>query len=95
MTLIYIRTPYFYEEIKIKLPPNLGENHHLLFTYYHVSFKSESSGPIESSPVGYTVSFYYFGLLLCLLKQLISILSLIWMGSLGVRFEVLPLSKTP
>ena len=49
------RTPDFYEEVKIKLPPNLDEKHHLLFTFYHISFKSEGSGPIEPTPVGYTV----------------------------------------
>ncbi|XP_057299405.1 dedicator of cytokinesis protein 7-like isoform X1 [Hydractinia symbiolongicarpus] len=48
------KTPYFYEEVKIKLPPNLAEHHHLLFTFYHISFKADVQGPIESTPVGYT-----------------------------------------
>ena len=51
----FLRTPDFYEEVKIKLPPNLDEKHHLLFTFYHISFKSEGSGPVEPTPVGYTV----------------------------------------
>ena len=53
------RTPYFYEEVKIKLPAHLEERHHFLFTFYHVSFKAESTGPIESTPVGCTVSNYH------------------------------------
>lgn len=48
------KTPYFYEEVKVKLPPHLGEQHHFFFTFYHVSFKADSTGPIESTPVGYT-----------------------------------------
>ena len=48
------KTPCFYEEVKIKLPLNLTENHHILITFYHISFKSEVSGSIEATPVGYT-----------------------------------------
>ena len=56
LLLLSSRTPDFYEEVKIKLPPNLNEQHHLLFTFYHISFKSENQGPTEPIPVGYTVS---------------------------------------
>ncbi len=31
------KTPQFYDEIKILLPLNLNEKHHLLFKFYHVS----------------------------------------------------------
>lgn len=31
------RCPSFYDEIKIKLPADLDDRHHLLFTFYHVS----------------------------------------------------------
>eukprot|EP00794_Sanderia_malayensis_P007878 gene7878-8729_t len=48
------KTPDFYEEVKIKLPPNVDEKHHLLFTFYHISLKSEGHGPAEPVPVGYT-----------------------------------------
>jgi len=48
------KTPDFYEEVKVKLPPNLDEKHHLLFTFYHISFKSEGSGSVDPTPVGYT-----------------------------------------
>ena len=53
---LLFRTPYFYEEVKVKLPAHLEEKHHFLFTFYHVSFKAESTGPVESTPVGCTVS---------------------------------------
>jgi hypothetical protein len=33
------RTPFFSEEVKIGLPIPITEKHHLLFTFYHVSFK--------------------------------------------------------
>uniref|UniRef100_A0A8C9VRW5 Dedicator of cytokinesis 9 n=1 Tax=Scleropages formosus TaxID=113540 RepID=A0A8C9VRW5_SCLFO len=50
--------PEFYDEIKIELPIQLHEKHHLLFTFYHVSCDSSSKGstkrrdPVESQ-VGY------------------------------------------
>ena len=54
----YRRAPDFYEEIKIKLPPNLTPEHHLLFTFYHISCstgkKPDEKGPTET-PIGYTV----------------------------------------
>ena len=30
------RNPYFYEEVKIELPPYLSNSHHLLFKFYHI-----------------------------------------------------------
>ena len=52
------RCPDFYEEVKIKLPANLTDQHHLLFTFYHISCstgkKLEEKGPVET-PIGYTV----------------------------------------
>ena len=33
------RTPEFYDEIKIELPPKLTDKHHLLFSFYHISCK--------------------------------------------------------
>ncbi|XP_073227641.1 dedicator of cytokinesis protein 7-like isoform X3 [Porites lutea] len=51
------KAPDFYEEIKIKLPPNLTPEHHLLFTFYHISCstgkKPDEKGPTET-PIGYT-----------------------------------------
>lgn len=49
------RSPEFYEEIKMKIPANLTDNHHLLFTFYHISCQPKQNTPLEA-PVGYTVS---------------------------------------
>ncbi|XP_060625513.2 dedicator of cytokinesis protein 9 isoform X2 [Anolis sagrei] len=38
------QNPEFYDEIKIELPTQLHEKHHLLFTFYHVSCDSSSKG---------------------------------------------------
>uniref|UniRef100_A0A3P8UYR1 Dedicator of cytokinesis 9b n=1 Tax=Cynoglossus semilaevis TaxID=244447 RepID=A0A3P8UYR1_CYNSE len=47
------QNPEFYSEIKIELPTQLHEKHHLLFTFHHVSCDSNSKkkDPVES-PVG-------------------------------------------
>lgn len=37
------KTPQFYDEIKILLPMNLNEKHHLLFKFYHVSCSNAKS----------------------------------------------------
>lgn len=43
-------TPCWYEEIKVRLPINLTANHHLLFTFYHVSCDiSKKKDTVESS----------------------------------------------
>ncbi|XP_053868319.1 dedicator of cytokinesis protein 6 isoform X1 [Malaclemys terrapin pileata] len=47
------RCPEFYEEFKLWLPPALTDNHHLLFTFYHVSCQPKQNAPLET-PVGYT-----------------------------------------
>lgn len=49
------RSPEFYEEMKMKIPANLTDNHHLLFTFYHISCQPKQNTPLET-PVGYTVS---------------------------------------
>ena len=51
------RTPSFYDEIKIRLPAKLNDNHHLLFTFYHVSCQrkgAEQSIAQLETVVGYT-----------------------------------------
>ncbi|KAJ3598731.1 hypothetical protein NHX12_000674 [Muraenolepis orangiensis] len=45
--------PEFYEETKMKIPANLTDNHHLLFTFYHISCQPKQNTPLET-PVGYT-----------------------------------------
>ncbi|XP_056157186.1 dedicator of cytokinesis protein 9-like [Lampris incognitus] len=47
------QNPEFYDEIKIELPTQLHEKHHLLFTFYHVSCDSNSKKKdVVESPVG-------------------------------------------
>lgn len=55
------KTPSFYDEIKIKLPSNLGDQHHLLFTFYHISCQHKPVAAPEQekmieTPIGYTVT---------------------------------------
>ncbi|XP_069623247.1 dedicator of cytokinesis protein 6 isoform X2 [Ranitomeya imitator] len=47
------KSPEFYEEFKMKIPGNLTENHHLLFTFYHVSCRQNQATSLET-PAGYT-----------------------------------------
>lgn len=51
-----VRSPDFYDEMKIKLPANLGDQHHLLFTFYHISCQRKVEQTTVETPVGYTVS---------------------------------------
>ncbi|XP_062982156.1 dedicator of cytokinesis protein 9 isoform X4 [Elgaria multicarinata webbii] len=53
------QNPEFYDEVKIELPTQLHEKHHLLFTFYHVSCDSSSKGTtkkkdIVETQVGYS-----------------------------------------
>ncbi|KAM8802085.1 dedicator of cytokinesis protein 8 [Rhynchonycteris naso] len=41
------KSPDFYEEVKIKLPAKLTVNHHLLFTFYHISCQQKQGASIE------------------------------------------------
>uniref|UniRef100_A0A8C7Z5X1 Dedicator of cytokinesis 6 n=1 Tax=Oryzias sinensis TaxID=183150 RepID=A0A8C7Z5X1_9TELE len=47
------KSPEFYEETKMKIPANLTDNHHLLFTFYHISCQPKQNTLLET-PVGYT-----------------------------------------
>ncbi|TRY89209.1 hypothetical protein DNTS_025390 [Danionella cerebrum] len=47
------KSPEFSEEVKMKIPANLTDNHHLLFTFYHISCQPKQNTPLET-PVGYT-----------------------------------------
>ncbi|XP_059744916.1 dedicator of cytokinesis protein 8 isoform X4 [Bos taurus] len=42
------KSPDFYEEVKIKLPAKLTVNHHLLFTFYHISCQQKQGNSVES-----------------------------------------------
>ncbi|XP_066258807.1 dedicator of cytokinesis protein 7 [Euwallacea similis] len=50
----HCKTPVFYDEIKIKLPASLADNHHLLFTFYHISCQKKADQNVVETPVGYT-----------------------------------------
>ncbi|XP_053240477.1 dedicator of cytokinesis protein 9 isoform X16 [Podarcis raffonei] len=45
------QNPEFYDEIKIELPTQLHEKHHLLFTFYHVSCDSTSKGTTKKKDI--------------------------------------------
>ncbi|KAK5645751.1 hypothetical protein RI129_004215 [Pyrocoelia pectoralis] len=48
------KCPVFYDEVKIKLPAALKDNHHLLFTFYHISCQRKMEQTMVDTPVGYT-----------------------------------------
>lgn len=49
------RSPTFYDEIKVQLPANLNQNHHLLFTVYHVSCRADKTvQSATETPVGWS-----------------------------------------
>ncbi|XP_043910690.1 dedicator of cytokinesis protein 7-like [Protopterus annectens] len=46
--------PHFYEEVKIRLPVNLSEENHLLFTFYNINCQLKANQGIpRREPVGY------------------------------------------
>uniref|UniRef100_G3T4C0 Dedicator of cytokinesis 6 n=1 Tax=Loxodonta africana TaxID=9785 RepID=G3T4C0_LOXAF len=47
------KSPEFYEEFKLRLPACVTDNHHLLFTFYHVSCQPRPCTAVET-PVGFT-----------------------------------------
>uniref|UniRef100_A0A8I3W0S4 Dedicator of cytokinesis 6 n=1 Tax=Callithrix jacchus TaxID=9483 RepID=A0A8I3W0S4_CALJA len=47
------KSPEFYEEFKLRLPACMTGNHHLLFTFYHVSCQPRPGTALET-PVGFT-----------------------------------------
>ncbi|XP_067890348.1 dedicator of cytokinesis protein 9-like isoform X5 [Heterodontus francisci] len=58
MVLHHHQNPEFYDEIKVELPTQLHEKHHLLFTFYHISCDNSSKGTTKKretieSQVGY------------------------------------------
>lgn len=49
------KTPVFYDEFKILLPAELRQNHHILFTIFHISCqKKEGEQKSVETPIGYT-----------------------------------------
>jgi len=54
------RNPDFYDEVKIKLPANLKDCHHLLFTFYHISCQRKVEQTTVESVVGYSVFLLFY-----------------------------------
>uniref|UniRef100_A0A914X6L0 Dedicator of cytokinesis protein 7 n=1 Tax=Plectus sambesii TaxID=2011161 RepID=A0A914X6L0_9BILA len=48
------KCPQFADEMKVQLPVDLNDGHHLLFTFYHVACKPTKSNEDVETPVGYT-----------------------------------------
>ena len=48
------RNPQFSDEVKMQLPIDLNDGHHLLFTFYHISCKASKSAEAIETPIGYT-----------------------------------------
>lgn len=48
------KIPSFYDEVKVQLPAKLNQNHHILFTIFHVSCRSDKSVESIETPVGWT-----------------------------------------
>ncbi|XP_042637897.1 dedicator of cytokinesis protein 9 [Orycteropus afer afer] len=51
VVLHHHQNPEFYDEIKIELPTQLHEKHHLLFTFFHVSCDNSSKGSTKKKDV--------------------------------------------
>lgn len=50
----HTKCPDFYDEFKLKMPANLGDQHHLLFTFYHIICQRKEEKTTAETPVGYT-----------------------------------------
>ncbi|VDK44685.1 unnamed protein product [Anisakis simplex] len=48
------KTPSFYDEIKIAIPVDLNDGHHLLFTFYHIACKQNKLSDEIETPIGYS-----------------------------------------
>ncbi|KAG6453982.1 hypothetical protein O3G_MSEX008455 [Manduca sexta] len=56
--LYHNKNPSLYDEIKLKLPADLGDQHHLLFTFLHISCQRKPVAPEQEknveTPIGYS-----------------------------------------
>ncbi|VDM56495.1 unnamed protein product, partial [Angiostrongylus costaricensis] len=48
------RTPHIADEIKLRIPVDLDDGHHLLFTFYHISCKPNNKDEEVEFPIGYS-----------------------------------------
>uniref|UniRef100_A0A672RFT4 Dedicator of cytokinesis 6 n=1 Tax=Sinocyclocheilus grahami TaxID=75366 RepID=A0A672RFT4_SINGR len=81
------KSPEFYEEVKMKIPANLTDNHHLLFTFYHISCQPKQNTPLET-PVGYTQNGY-----LCSYTECIPLSPSVGLASYDLPIQYATLSR--
>ncbi|KIH47291.1 hypothetical protein ANCDUO_22651 [Ancylostoma duodenale] len=48
------KTPHIADEIKLRIPVDLDDGHHLLFTFYHISCKANNKDEEVEYPIGYS-----------------------------------------
>ncbi|VDL84929.1 unnamed protein product, partial [Nippostrongylus brasiliensis] len=48
------RVPHITDEIKLRIPVDLDDGHHLLFTFYHISCKPNNKDDEIEYPIGYS-----------------------------------------
>ena len=49
---MFCRNPDFYEEKKCRMPARLTKDHHLLFTFYHISCQKKVEPQPLETPIG-------------------------------------------
>ena len=59
------KSPDFYEEIKIRLPADLRDHHHILFTFYHISCQRKQDTTPTETPIGYSVCLIILAMGVC------------------------------
>ncbi|KAJ2944480.1 hypothetical protein O0L34_g3827 [Tuta absoluta] len=60
--LYHNKNPSLYDEIKLKLPADLGDQHHLLFTFLHVSCQRKPVAPEQEKNVETVVGYSWLPL---------------------------------
>ncbi|XP_047987110.1 LOW QUALITY PROTEIN: dedicator of cytokinesis protein 7 [Leguminivora glycinivorella] len=60
--LYHNKNPSLYDEIKIKLPADLGDQHHLLFTFLHISCQRKPVAPEQEKNVETVVGYSWLPL---------------------------------
>ncbi|XP_073967696.1 dedicator of cytokinesis protein 7-like [Choristoneura fumiferana] len=60
--LYHNKNPSLYDEIKIKLPADLGDQHHLLFTFLHISCQRKPVAPEQEKSVETVVGYSWLPL---------------------------------
>ncbi|ETN73559.1 hypothetical protein NECAME_13471 [Necator americanus] len=48
------KTPHIADEIKLRIPVDLDDGHHLLFTFYHISCKANNKDEEVEYPIGFS-----------------------------------------